>query len=206
MNLNCMNMHSEKRKIICYGDSNTFGHDPRSFIGDRYPPDARWTELLKSEVRDTVNLGLNGRQIPYSDAELSAAEKQIAAYLPAELVIVMLGTNDLLWNSEFRAEDAAARMETFLRRLLPVVGRERLLLLSPPAMQNGSWVEDTRLITESKRLGALYAALAAELSVAFADSACWDIALSYDGIHLTESGHRVFADRLQLILENVFHA
>lgn len=28
-------------KVICYGDSNTYGYDPRSYIGGRYPAGAR---------------------------------------------------------------------------------------------------------------------------------------------------------------------
>lgn len=33
-------------KILCIGDSNTYGYDPRSFFGDRYPEDVRWTDNL----------------------------------------------------------------------------------------------------------------------------------------------------------------
>ena len=29
-------------KVICFGDSNTYGYDPRSFLGDRYGPTDRW--------------------------------------------------------------------------------------------------------------------------------------------------------------------
>ena len=31
-------------RLICFGDSNTYGYDPRSFFGGRYP--GRWTDLL----------------------------------------------------------------------------------------------------------------------------------------------------------------
>ena len=33
-------------RILCYGDSDTYGHDPRSPLGKPYPPDVRWTDRL----------------------------------------------------------------------------------------------------------------------------------------------------------------
>ena len=36
-----------ERRIFCFGDSNTYGYDPREPLGGRYPADARWPELLR---------------------------------------------------------------------------------------------------------------------------------------------------------------
>ena len=32
--------------VICFGDSNTYGYDPRSYLGGRYDPDSRWVDIL----------------------------------------------------------------------------------------------------------------------------------------------------------------
>ena len=32
--------------VICFGDSNTYGYDPRSWLGGRYDPDSRWVDIL----------------------------------------------------------------------------------------------------------------------------------------------------------------
>lgn len=32
--------------LLCYGDSNTYGFDPRSYFGGRYPAEVRWTHRL----------------------------------------------------------------------------------------------------------------------------------------------------------------
>ena len=37
-------------KVICYGDSNTYGYDPRSYIGGRYPAGDRWVDLLAEKT------------------------------------------------------------------------------------------------------------------------------------------------------------
>ena len=51
--------------VLCYGDSNTYGFDPRSWLGERYPADVRWTGLLARKTGWTIlEEGQNGRQIP----------------------------------------------------------------------------------------------------------------------------------------------
>ena len=35
-------------KVICFGDSNTYGYDPRSYFGGRYDADIRWVDILTS--------------------------------------------------------------------------------------------------------------------------------------------------------------
>lgn len=37
-------------QVICYGDSSTYGYDPRSWVGGRYEPDSRWVDILAAET------------------------------------------------------------------------------------------------------------------------------------------------------------
>lgn len=51
--------------VVCFGDSNTYGFDPRSYLGGRYGPQSRWVDLLGAETGWTVfNQGENGRRSP----------------------------------------------------------------------------------------------------------------------------------------------
>ena len=59
------------KRIICIGDSNTYGYDPAAFGGARYPEGVRWTSRLGS-AWDIWNLGENGREIPSSSFARSA--------------------------------------------------------------------------------------------------------------------------------------
>lgn len=121
-------------KIICFGDSNTWGYDPRSYLGERYPKDVRWTGLLSAlPGLEVINCGVNGRTIPNTPARVSAACAELGRYLPADVLLVMLGGNDLLCSPYFRAENVAERMERFLRDALPRLAPGRTLLVSPPA-------------------------------------------------------------------------
>ena len=52
-------------KILCFGDSNTYGYDPRDFFASRYPAQDRWVDLLGNNLGCiVVNAGENGREIP----------------------------------------------------------------------------------------------------------------------------------------------
>ena len=54
-------------KVICFGDSNTYGYDPRSYLGGRYDADSRWVDILAAQTGWTIsNIGQNGREIPSS--------------------------------------------------------------------------------------------------------------------------------------------
>ena len=64
-------------RLLCFGDSNTYGYDPRSYGGDRYPPESRWTDLLaESTGWEVVNLGQNGREIPAGAGSLAGMLQQ----------------------------------------------------------------------------------------------------------------------------------
>ena len=54
-------------RVLCFGDSNTYGYDPRSYFGGRYPAISRWVDLLAAKTGwDVINAGENGREIPRS--------------------------------------------------------------------------------------------------------------------------------------------
>ena len=188
--------YTADKTILCYGDSNTFGHDPSSTIGGRYPRGIRWTGLLCAKGWHVINCGLNGRQIPEDEVELQAAAEQIASHLPAAFIAVMLGTNDLLWNPALHAEDAVHRMNIFLSRLRVQSSDSALLLIAPPPMEAGDWVMEERLLTESRRLAPLYADLASDLGISFCNAGAWSIGIGFDGVHFTQEGHARFAQCL----------
>lgn len=173
-------------KIICFGDSNTYGYDPRGFFGGRY--DHPWPEILAEMLGCTVlNRGENGREIPLGSVDFP---------IDADLLIVMLGTNDLLQGAS--AEEACSRMERFLDNRNP----ETLLLTAPPPMKPGAWVSGRDLIEASVSFAAGCRSLAARLGTRFADAGAWNLPLAYDGVHLTEEGHRLLAGNLYDFLRN----
>ena len=180
-------------KILCFGDSNTYGYDPRSFCGGRYPAQGRWVNLLAEKLCcEVVNAGENGRGIPKSEWEINRFNGFLINQKPLGRLIVMLGSNDLLQGNS--AESVAEQMESFLERV--DLERSKILLIVPPPMMRGEWVAEQALIDASIELGREYQKCSQRLGVLFADAGEWDIPLAFDGVHFTEEGHKAFAEGL----------
>ena len=189
------------RCILCYGDSNTYGYDPRSYLGGRYPESVRWTGVLEASGLVVINKGENGRSIPRLNWEIEAAAGTISRS-KAQDIVVMLGSNDLLKCSGLSAEGCAARMEGFLAALLAKVQLDlKVLLIAPPPMTEGTWVTDPRTLKESHRVAGCYEAVAHRLGIGFADAGTWGVELTYDGVHFSEKGHLAFAKGMQTALD-----
>ncbi len=93
------------RSVLCYGDSNTYGQTTANRPDDRYPHDIRWPGIVRAALAShwlVIEEGLSGRTT-VSDDPIEGSEKNGRTYLrpcimshkPLDLVIIMLGTNDL---------------------------------------------------------------------------------------------------------------
>lgn len=192
----------KKKTIICYGDSNTYGYDPRAGSGGRYSKS--WTEILKKKLNCEVeNHGICGRCIPHTPSQLKFACEQLNDWKERDGSLkmwIMLGTNDLLQEENYTAEYAANRMDFFLRLLIEQdavrSNKIQLVLIAPPKMEYGSWVEEERIYNESRKLGDEYQRVARKLGIAFVDAGKWDIPVVFDGVHFSEEGHREFANNI----------
>ncbi len=172
--------------VICHGDSNTYGYDPRSYFGERY--DVCWVDILAEKTRwSIINDGMNGRRI---------SKRPIDVPKDTDLLIIMLGDNDLL--NGLSAAETAQQMKAFLKKIsLP---KDRILLIAPPPLKRGEWVPTQELIDASKELAAAYRTLTEQMGISFVDAGKWDIPMAYDGVHFTEEGHRIFGENLSLFI------
>lgn len=170
-------MLTDGYRIICYGDSNTYGYNPTT--GGKYR--TCWVDLLAQYCScSVINEGVLGREIPSSDPRLSFADR----------ILIMLGSNDLL--DGYSANDCGIRM----RRFLSTLPQEKIVLVVPVKFQHGTWVPSDDLARESEKLQDVYKELAEENSISFISTTSWQIPLCFDGVHYTEEGHRIFAENL----------
>lgn len=142
-------MTADPRTVLCFGDSLTWGYDPRS--GDkmlRYPLAERWTQRLQADLGESYRViddGLSGRTTVFDDPVVGAVNglvhlpTSLATHMPLDLVVIMLGTND---SKTFFAVngDVIARC---LGRLLDIVAKSgcgpggeapEMLVVVPPLM------------------------------------------------------------------------
>jgi lysophospholipase L1-like esterase len=91
-------------RVLCFGDSNTHGvpGDDPAYV--RLEPDVRWTGRLQRLLgggHDVVEEGLSGRttDVDYVDRPhfngRTAFPAALMSHDPLDLVVVMLGSNDL---------------------------------------------------------------------------------------------------------------
>ncbi|MCD8145313.1 MAG: GDSL-type esterase/lipase family protein [Oscillospiraceae bacterium] len=183
-------MAQPAKRIACYGASNTYGFDPRSFLGERYDETTRWPEVLAVRTGWTVfNWGENGREIPHSPAEFKLLESLIATAEPLDLLVLDLGANDLLRSYPPSVEAVTVRLETLLRCLERDFPDLPLLVLAPGPLD----IPEPQLAALSRQLGPACMELSRRLGVECLDTGAWELELSYDGIHLSPAGHRRMA-------------
>lgn len=179
--------------IYCYGASNTYGYDPRSYLGSRYPKEQRWTGILSRTLgHEFRNEGMNGRKIPRRSIEYPNIPPE------TDIFAVMLGTNEILQGVS--AAKAAEHLEKFLSELdFP---KDKMLIIAPPILQKGDWVTQLSMAAQSAKLGAEFAEVARRLGAHFADGTQWDIPVTFDGVHFSAEGHAAFAEALGKFFTN----
>ena len=191
------------RTILCYGDSNTWGYDAST--SGRFPPETRWPKVLQRELGDGYEViaeGLNGRTTVWPDpveGEYKSGKSTLTACLeshhPIDLVVIMLGTNDLKHRFGQSAWDIARGAATLVQIVMGSafgpdgLGPEVLLISPPPTViGDGAFAPMFAGADEKSRdLGQHYAALAAELGCAFLDADKVIVSTKLDGIHLDAS-------------------
>lgn len=105
------------RKVLFYGDSNTYGYDPAGYTGGRYPAASRWTSILQQNLRGAWQVladGFPGRSIPASEGAWEYLRSVVRQAMPLDLFAVMLGTNDILGTLHPDAAETARRMNDLL--------------------------------------------------------------------------------------------
>lgn len=180
------------KKILCYGDSNTYGYDPRD--GGRYDSSVRWVDLLCLDGFETINEGLNGREIPTSDAEYGYFNSILRRHGEIDILLLALGVNDAY---NMPSPSAKAIADRWRRAFLNVPGLKEMqdrgvpiVLVSPPVGPTDMWGYDkAEIILEPlEELAEEYRRLSKEEGLIFVDANTLGIELAFDGVHFTEKG------------------
>ena len=195
------------KKIICYGDSNTYG--AHGFNGGRYSENERWTGLIEKAMDcKVVNAGQNGREIPTDRWDMAEVRQLLAQEAPFDLFVIMLGSNDLLMMFRSGMPKIVARMESFLKEVLQMPeisgdGRKVLLIAPPPTQLSRYGADGERFDRISLEFADSYLDLANKLNVRFADAGSWHVGVGPDGVHFTADGHKKYAEGLEKVLRHI---
>ena len=208
------------KTILCYGDSNTWGFTPGT--GARYPKEVRWPGRLEALLGPGFQVeenGLNGRTTVYDDPDLPCRNGKaglgyaLCAGKPFDLVILMLGTNDLKYTDASGAARGAAELVALLQEAnLRFPGSTavfphgpRVLLISPVTIRENA-VPEGPFFThdESLRFAGLYEAVAQASGVHFLDAARYAQPSPKEGTHLLPEGHAALARAVAEQVRTIF--
>ena len=190
------------KTVLCYGDSLTWGYDAASL--GRHAFADRWPSVLAKALGPEVNViaeGLNGRTTAYDD-HLADCDRNGARILPTilhshdplDLVIIMLGANDMkpaICGTAFGAAQGMERLVELVRHhawSFETDDRPEILVLSPPPLCETANAAFAAMfaggVEESAKLATLYRDLADELGCGFFDAGSVAKTTPLDGVHL----------------------
>ena len=195
---------------MIYGDSLTYGFDPRGYFGGRYPEPVRWTTRLAQIMTgqwEILTDAVNGREIPSSPKETEYIKSLLAQAMPLDLFAVLLGTNDYLNMYEPDIVEVVGRMKKLLETLRDTDEIKNagtaLMLIAPPCIHTKTDNFYAKYDTTNGLFSKAYKALAEHMGIWFVDVSQWQLEPAFDHIHLSEEGNIRFADRMEETLTNV---
>lgn len=206
------------KTVLCYGDSNTYGYNPSN--GLRYPEDVRWTGRLQALLGKgyrVVEEGCNGRTSVFDDPlegwknGLGYLRPCLNSHKPVDIVILMLGSNDLketFHASPRRIADCVA----VLVEVIQSFTREKqgfepdIILVSPPEIGEGigssgfygAFLENA--VGRSRAFPKWYSRVAKEHGCIFFNAAAYIKASEEDSLHLAPQAHKRLAEELHKVI------
>jgi lysophospholipase L1-like esterase len=191
------------KTVVCFGDSNTWGADP--VTKGRFAHDVRWTGVLAKELGEDYRIveeGLNGRTTvvddpihPYKNGR-DYILPCLESHMPIDLVIIMLGTNDLKERLNRSASDiaeSAAKLGEMAQQSTfgPDGGRPNVLLIAPAPIAKLTDLAEMFAGSQekSKRFSEEYTNHAAWHNFAYLDAGTVIKNSELDGIHFEASEH-----------------
>ena len=215
------------KHILIYGDSNTFGCNPKASDGKdpnenlRYEPENRWPYILRKSLSpdyEVIDEGLPGRTAAL-DEPFKPFRKGIDTFVaiaqshyPVDLLIFLLGVNDLKF--AFHETDVQKSMEALLQVALNPYNWDRqpvqeILLIAPPPLAEpisgscfyGMFREEH--VEFSQKVAPLYKELADAYHCHFMDAGAFIEASPIDCVHFTREGHHVLAEEVEKKIKEI---
>lgn len=201
------------KKILLYGDSNTFGLNPKSF--SRYNENSRWSGIIKEKLKNKYEVleeGANNRTgfAENSEGEFYSSQKYFPKLLKRtgiiDIIVIAIGTNDLQFQYDISSEETENGLNNLVEEgkkysaniilIPPVILDERIL--------NGFFktMFDETSIQKSKEIGQIYKKTAEKWNCYIFDINEFAKGSDTDGLHYTEESHKLIAEKLLKFLEH----
>jgi lysophospholipase L1-like esterase len=200
-----LNTNKEAIRILCFGDSNTWGYIPGS--GKRYDSQTRWTCILQKELGNKFEIieeGLNSRTTDIDDNQKPFINGSrylvpcIRTHNPFDGVVLFLGTNDLKSRYKRNPNKIAESIGKLIVDLKEYSLRDgecqiEIILICPPIVDEtvvSVKEEYSGAFEKSKKLPILYKKITEKNSIHIIDLQKYVVPSKKDGYHLDKSAHK----------------
>ena len=189
--------------ILCFGDSNTHGTAPLDRPGGqaRHPKGQRWPDVLAAELGDgheVIQEGLPGRTTVHDDPVEGGCRNGQAVltailhtHRPIDLMLIMLGTNDLKNRFSVTAWEIARSVErlVIMSRAEAVVSD--FMVIAPAPVRECGALEAPYLGAEARQQGLTerLAEMAERQGIGFFDAGQYATVSPKDGVHWEPESH-----------------
>lgn len=195
------------RKVLCFGDSNTFGFNPMN--GLRYPKEIRWTAVLQElcgNCFEIIEAGCNNRTCFRNNPEGKkyTGSQILPEYLNQnpDIVILALGANDLQRQYRTSLVELKYGMESLVSMVKSKLPNADIIIVSPSVIGEKvlssrifSFLFDETSIEKSKQLAQIYEEVASLQGCRFVDWNSFAPVSELDGLHYSEQTHRLIAEK-----------
>ena len=202
------------KKILCYGDSNTFGYAPA--LGTRFDENTRWTGILAQKLADKYEIieegGCNRTGcVDNKDGFLYSAQRHfpkiISKQKDLEILILSVGSNDL----QFQYDISFKTFERGIENLIQIAQKyTRNIILIPSVILDENVLKgmfrvqfDETSVSKSKKIGKVYRKLADLYGCRIFDINEFTKPSPDDGLHYNEASHKLIAEKLEEFISNI---
>lgn len=204
--------------ILCFGDSNTWGYDPGK--GTRYPLESTWPYVMEESLSKTCRVSvdaLNGRTTGVDDPTWLDRNglKQLPVCLesnePVDLIIIMLGTNDLKYRLKLSSREIASNIGNLIRvcqnsKFSGSKEDRKILVVSPSPITKEDGFPNNEFkggIAKSHKLAAKLKQIADDLKCEFFDTSGLVSLSEKDGVHFTSQDHSRFGTQMAEVVRKI---
>lgn len=204
------------KKILCFGDSNTYGFVPQS--GLRYDINTRWTGILQTLCNNEFEIteaGCNNRTafIDNPAGINQTGYKILPEYLKTnffDIIILAIGINDLQRFFNPTLNEFEQGMEKLIQITKNLSPKSKIILICPSKLNlaginNGifSYQFDKISVEKSGKLSPIYKSLAEKYKCHFIDLNNIVEVSPLDGLHFSPKSHKTIAENLYKNLKQI---
>ncbi len=197
------------KKILCFGDSNTYGYNPKN--GQRF--EKRWTNILSAILQDCeiTEAGGNNRTAFSKDLNGTAGIGILQKYLTKqyEIIILAIGINDLQYSYNCDLKTFEQGITELINAAKTLNPNAKIILISPSVIKENilfshfNILFDRTSIEKSYKISPIYKRIAQENNCIYLDLNNIAEVSEIDGLHYEETEHKKIADELSKIIQNI---